>query len=158
VVALGEPWTEPFSMLPRASHEIARDPHVDHSEWPVRDNVNPTSTHAERYAWRPVNKSPGDVPHEMAGSSPAMTIGAFVAGNAGSRSAPAMSAGGFVAGGREMRPMTSSDRRGPAPDHPGPVSLYHPGPASLYRHGPARPGHPNQLQAATGSHQRGAIS
>jgi hypothetical protein len=57
-------------MLPRAARQIAGDTDVDHAEWPVRDHVNPTTPHAERYDRTPVNKTSIDVPREMAGSGP----------------------------------------------------------------------------------------
>jgi hypothetical protein len=75
VVALCEAWMDPLPVFPRPSDEIVRDADVDHAERPVGNDVHPAATHAVRYAHSSLNKTSTGVPREMAGSSPAMTMG-----------------------------------------------------------------------------------
>ncbi len=73
VVPSGEARMHSLPMFPGPARQIIGDARIDHAKWPVRDNVNPAAEHAETYGARVVNKTSTPVPHEMAGSGPAMT-------------------------------------------------------------------------------------
>ena len=70
VIAPSEPRMHPLSMFPCPPHDIVRDAGIDHAEWPVRHDIDPTSLRNPPYALAWVDDPLTSPPREMAGPDP----------------------------------------------------------------------------------------